>query len=1056
MKRMALAVLLLFLLVACADEFPPSPPPPGEEQIAGRAYGGIPISPGQLPRWAAEIKYTDIDPTQVKAGDTVKVVVTKPSAVKTKFYVHAIAYAYNKKFKFWEKVFADTGQSGKILKNWADEKAMFNIPISTDRFLPGPNYVVIYWCIDTEKRDDKGFKIWDCQGNKWQLGSFEMLGVQYPDILIEKDIENNRYKSSSKVDDALGQVYTASYEHLNGVKTDVSVLVAKNVEDFKKTLVPPEGIASIEAKWIKRGNVCGFLESIAGKVMFGWLSGGNWITVTTYSSTVDDAKIGVYGIKYPSDCDLLNKLKAMAPPPVSLCGNGKVDIPEQCDGSDDSACPGACRPDCTCMLVGDANFGFCGDNIIQKPNKDGVTEDCEPPGSRDPVTGQLISSACFLRNALGQITGLGACDDKCKCIDATFIKSACGNGKAEAGEQCGDTGTPGCAAGNMCVNCKCVPVPNNCGNGAKDAGEQCDPGVPGAPCPAGQMCSANCLCVKGPQCGDGKVTPPEQCEKAADCPNGLPGTFKACLACGCAYFGWPAGGCGDGSVDKAAGEECEKDQDCANPPGGIVSPLCNKQTCKCNKVCGDGKIDAPNDEVPPKNEQCDPPGKPGVCPPIRLPDGGCAIPLCQNDCTCPAGQPCPQPVGCGNGILEAGEECEKPGDWCGCAIGAETVECLICDSACKCGPAKADSPCRKAGGNDCGPVHGVTYEGQTGTFYTLGTRYPMFDNSNAVAGDLSFKGTQCGEVCVSTVVKLGAVDTDGSDVRKDGSCYYVSQASAISATGQFSANAVVGVGTTADVTSPSPTPLVAKYYTITKVKSACISATRVSEPVVRDKKCILRTMDCPSGTVCSDAASGAACVPVAATPVPSPTPTQVVQKYVWTPSECSFGACPSIHCTTENAGYECPFNAWGSSCTKALATYYTLGTKLTCLPGTPSYSPPVTESLSSQIVSGTYGCRASTANCFSYYTGGMRATACNTCYAGCCVTYSCSTTFQLVEQRSPANCVLSSPTGSAVVGHAVFNEAREVVASKGIQIALFLIAAIGILLITLLNFVHKE
>jgi hypothetical protein len=1041
MKRLIPFVLLLLFLVACTDEFPPNPPPPGEQDLAGRAVGGIPISPGSLPKWAAEIKNTDITPTQVKAGDSVVVTVTKPASVKTKFYVHAISYAYNKKFKFWEKVFADISKSGKIVKNWAEDKATFNVPISTDRFLPGANYVVIYWCIDTEKRDDKGFKIWDCQGNKWQLGAFEMLGGSYPDILIERDIENNRYRSSTKTDGALGALYTANYETLTGVKVDVSVLQLKSVDSFKSDLA--KNLAAIEPQWSKRGNVCGFLDSPGGKTLFSWLSGGNWVTVTTYASVVDDAKIGVYGIKYPSDCDLLNKLKGSAPV-TNLCGNNKVDSPEDCDGTDDSACPGACRPDCSCMATGDANFGFCGDNIIEKPNKDGVTEDCEPPGARDPVTGQLISSACFLRNALGQITGTGACDDKCKCVAGAFTKSACGDGKADAGEQCGDPGTAGCAAGNMCVNCKCWAVPLTCGNGVKDAGEQCDPGKPGVACPAGQTCSGNCLCVKKAKCGNGKVEAGEQCEKASDCPNGLPGTFKACLACGCAYFGWPMGGCGDGDVDKAAGEECETDKDCANPVGGIVSPTCNKNTCKCNKVCGDGKISDPNDEVPPKSEKCDPPGKPGPCPPIRTADGGCAIALCKDDCTCPAGQPCDQPVaGCGDGKVTPPEQCEKPGDPCGCAIGADgAIYCMLCSNECQCGPLKSNSGCP---GKDCGPVNGITMgegagQSGTGTFYTLGTRYPTFDNPNAVAADGSFKGTQCGDVCVSSVVKFGAVDTDGSDVTKDGACYYVSARSAISGIGPV----VVG--------QPTPQPSVASYYTISGITSKCSGTSQISEPVVEGDKCTAKTMSCPSGTECKSTSTGAACVSL-----PTCTDTDGGKSYTvkgsvrYTNNPYGVGEEFDI-CDVNNVLVERVCNS---------QTEYTRNWERYTCPGSCSNGACVgapgtlASSTSAVVVQGTSGCNTNTnAGCVVYYDSGFTLRqVCNQCSGGCCVSYSCGGGNQVVKTTTPAGC----NAGTSLSGGAVFTgDISDIASSKGTQIALFLVAAMGILAITLLNFIHKK
>jgi len=1038
MKRLLPFVVLLLFLVACAqEELPPNPPAPGEAGAAGKAYGGLLISPGQLPKWAAALQHTDIEPIFVKSGDTVKVVVQKPSSVTTKFYAHAIAYAWNKKYKLWEKVFADTSQSGKIVKQWAEDRGVFFVPISAERFTAGPNYVVIYWCIDTEKRDSQGFKVWDCNGRKWGLGAFEMSGALYPDILIERDIENNRYKLSSKELKSDGTVYTADYEDLNKVKTSVSVTMLTNVENWKKQMALMSGL---DQKWSKIGNVCGFVESGTGYTQFTWLSGvSTGLTVKTFASTVDAAKIGVYGIKYPSDCDLLSKLKLLAP--VAGCGNNKVDINEVCDGSDDIACPKNCKPDCTCATVGDPNFGFCGDNIIQKPNKDGITEDCEPPGKVDPVTGQLISSACFLRNVLGVITGTGACDNKCKCIQTPFTKSACGNGVGDPGEQCGDPGTPGCGIGQMCVGCSCWQIPQTCGNGVKDAGEQCDPGQPGVACPVGQLCTGNCLCVNNPggKCGDGKVTPPEQCEKAADCPQGLPGTFKACLACGCAYFGWPGGGCGDKFVDKNAGEECEKDDDCANPPGGTASPRCNLNTCKCYRVCGDAKIDSPNDEVPPKNEECDPPGKPGVCPPMKLPGGGCAIPLCGNDCKCP-GEKC---AGCGDGIVDkaAGEECEKPGDWCGCAIGADgAISCLICSNACKCGPTSAVSPCKPAGGKDCPPVSGITmgantgYDGKSGMFFTLGIQYPTFDQLHVMMADGSDSKSQCGQVCVQEVIAKNAVDTDGEDVTKDGRCYYVSGIA--SSTSTF---------TTSKIFSESSSTT-SRTYTITGIKSRCKDADEIYEPTVEGTKCIEELLRCPLSMECREAVSGAACLPKTAT---GPGPT--APTYVWTEGICNYGGCPPM-CTGEVAGWPC--YTLDASCTLIPATYSSYGKTLICRPGTPTSGGGTGGTSGPTEVPTTSGCTASmtTSGCYSYYTGTSTGYACSGTYGGCSVTYGCSSSGKLTEYRSPPGCTSDYTTGSAIV----MTDVADVVQSKGMQVALLIIAAAGIFLITLLNFTHKE
>ena len=857
MRRYCLLIACLLLLVACKPELPPSPPAPGEQLgIAGRA-AGLPLSPSQLPRWASELKYTDISPVPVKHADTLKTLVVKPSGVTKDFYIYGIMYVWNKQFRIWEKLPVNAGQSGKIVKDWVKDKAVFLLPVTSDRFPEGANYLVVYTCIDTGNRDSAGKRIWDCNGNKWMLGAF-MVGERWPNILIEEKIDDNNYLRSLHSVGGDGDVYEAEYQDNVGIKTIAQVTHLKNIVGFKKNLAG--NYETLQKQWTKRGSVCGFLIAGTNAVQFSWLSGGTWISIKTLSSTVDDPKITKYGIKYPSDCNLLTELQGIHLQLPGACGNGKAEAPEQCDLNADSACPGGCKPDCTCTLVGDQNFGRCGDNILQKPNSKGENEECEPPERRDPVTAQLASaSPCFTRDAVGKITGTGNCNDKCECLSGPLPppdSPRCGDGKVTAGETCGDPGLPGCAAGQACINCDCVPNPL-CGNGKQDvADEQCDPGNPGVACPAGKQCGQTCLCVKPPVCGNNKLEPPEQCEKHADCPLGI-NSVAICLACGCAYFplNWiPAPllvptKCGDGVVQKpnflGVMEECEKDADCANPPGGIVSPLCDKANCKCFRVCGDGRVDSPNQDIPPKNEFCDPPGAP-LCPPVQLPDGGCAIGVCQNDCTCPPGPAC---LGCGDGFVDkaAGEECEKPGDWCGCAIGADgAVSCMVCSSTCKCGPTQGQSGCPK---KDCPPVTGITmgvntgYADQTGTFAVLGTRYPQYDH---------MPNSQCGDVCVQSVVTLGAVDTDGNDVTQDGACYHVTQATALG-----------GVGP-----DGKPFPVV-HSYTIEGVKAKCESGsigTRINEPVVSERKCVPQIMNCPTDTECKDTATGAACVPKIAQP----------------------------------------------------------------------------------------------------------------------------------------------------------------------------------------------
>jgi cysteine-rich repeat protein len=63
------------------------------------------------------------------------------------------------------------------------------------------------------------------------------------------------------------------------------------------------------------------------------------------------------------------------PPPPSLCGDDMVnDSGEECDGSDDLACPGECRTNCTCLPP------LCGDDILDPGEACDGSDDLACPG----------------------------------------------------------------------------------------------------------------------------------------------------------------------------------------------------------------------------------------------------------------------------------------------------------------------------------------------------------------------------------------------------------------------------------------------------------------------------------------------------------------------------------------------------------------------------------------------------------------------------------------------------------------------------------------------------
>src|SRR4051812_30993373 len=93
--------------------------------------------------------------------------------------------------------------------------------------------------------------------------------------------------------------------------------------------------------------------------------------------------------------------------------------------------------------------------------------------------------------------GLADCSDPaCSCTGMCQV--ACGNGKADPGEQCDDGNA---VNGDTCdINC----TTPGCGNGVVDPGEQCDDGN----AVNGDTCDINCT---APDCGNGVVDPGEQC-----------------------------------------------------------------------------------------------------------------------------------------------------------------------------------------------------------------------------------------------------------------------------------------------------------------------------------------------------------------------------------------------------------------------------------------------------------------------------------------------------------------------------------------------------------------
>lgn len=227
-------------------------------------------------------------------------------------------------------------------------------------------------------------------------------------------------------------------------------------------------------------------------------------------------------------------------------------------------------------------------------------------------------------------------------------------------------------------------LPSLCGNGILDMGEQCDDGILNANEP--DMCRLTC---ELPTCGDQIIDAAEQCDLGAL--NGQPGSTCSAM---CQLT---LSTCGNGVLD--VGEEC--DQGLANAWSGTCSPLCSLT------LCGDGHIQLLNG-LQGMAEQCDDGNaidNDGCTNACRLGcmeteicgngiddncngliDEFCEDSACDGDCDDQdplVWEFCPVPGRCGDGILDANEQCD---DGCNqgilgvCEFGIDDND--GCSSAC--------------------------------------------------------------------------------------------------------------------------------------------------------------------------------------------------------------------------------------------------------------------------------------------------------------------------------------------------------------------------------------
>lgn len=448
---------------------------------------------------------------------------------------------------------------------------------------------------------------------------------------------------------------------------------------------------------------------------------------------------------------------------ASTCGNGKIDGSDVCDGaaiSSGVSCESVlgagskgtlrCANNCSSYdISGCTAAAKCGNDFIEG------NEVCDKSKLNDKTCATQVGP---------NSTGTLRCNSTCNGYDTSGCTAStkCGNSVIEPGEVCDGTNIDGatcsskvgagsaghvlCASDCKSFNLSSCSAPSTCGNTTVDAGELCE---------AKDLRGQTCASIVG---------------------AGSTGTLKC--GDGCKHFDTSAcsaaQSCRDGSID--AGEKCDGTNTggvtCALVVGyGSTGVLRCASNCSAYDIsgcspeikCGNGSLDA--------GEACDGTLLNGRTCAVQVGYGSTGVPECNSTCSGFTKGSCTDALKCGNGTIDSGEVCDGTkinGRTCVQQVGYGSTGTPGCNATCtaftngsctpeiKCGNGVLDASeqcdASKLGGNTCASVMGT---GATGTLKCSSTC--TFDTSSCIAPPACGNGSlNTGEACDKTVFRNGS------------------------------------------------------------------------------------------------------------------------------------------------------------------------------------------------------------------------------------------------------------------------------------------------------------